>query len=180
MNTDSISRLRALLDGYYAGETSESDELELQRLLADASLPSEFEPDRRMVSAMSLLSPSDGFEKRLSDRIDLLAAEETRRQRLSRHFNVRLMMRVAASLVVAVGVGVSVFFYKPDYGSDLTPEEAYLQTEYALAVFADALNKGCDGIRLTESQPDEGVQKALASIGIIMEGNDIVENDKTI
>lgn len=181
MNTESISRLKTLLSGYYAGETSESDELELKRLLDDASLPAEFEADRRMLTAMSLLSPSDGFEKRLSDRIDLMAAEENRRQSLSRHFNVRLMLRVAASLVVAIGVGVSVFFYKtPHYDSELTPEEAYLQTEYALAVFADALNKGCDGIRLTESKPDDGVQKALSSIGIIVEGGDIVKDDKTI
>ncbi len=51
MNTDTISRLRALLAGYYAGETSESDERELHRLLGDASLPAEFEADRRMISA---------------------------------------------------------------------------------------------------------------------------------
>ena len=73
MNTDTISRLRALLAGYYAGETSESDERELHRLLGDASLPAEFEADRRMISAMSLFAPSDGFEKRLSDKIDQMA-----------------------------------------------------------------------------------------------------------
>ena len=62
MNIDTISRLRALLAAYYAGETSESDERELHRLLGDASLPDEFEADRRMISAMSLFAPSDGKE----------------------------------------------------------------------------------------------------------------------
>ena len=74
MNTDTISRIRALLAAYYAGETSESDERELHRLLGDASLPAEFEEERRMISAMSLLAPFEGFEKRLSDKIDQMAA----------------------------------------------------------------------------------------------------------
>ncbi|WP_289741539.1 hypothetical protein [uncultured Duncaniella sp.] len=180
MNIDTISRLRALLAAYYAGETSESDERELHRLLGDASLPAEFEADRRMISAMSLFAPSDGFEKRLSDKIDQMATDETGRRNRSGRFNITLLLRVAASLVVAVGVGATLFFHRPQSGSDLTPEEAYLQTEFALAVFADALNKGCDGIRLAEGSADDGVQKALASIGIIVDGSGIVENDKTI
>lgn len=171
MTNDNIERLRQLLDSYYGGKTSEADEHELRGLLDSPSLPQDFETDRRMMNLMGRLTVADGFEKRLEDRIDAMAAAEdtdraTRRKSLIR----RRLAGIAATVAVVSGVGFSVFGDRQPQGSDLTPEETCMQTEMALAVFADALNKGCEGLKKAETTTGDATQRALASLGAIMNG----------
>lgn len=169
MNTQPyVIRLRTLLDRYYAGETSPGEERELRTLLAAPDLPEEFHADRETVDHLASVIPPEGFDKRLEAKIDFLAAAERRTAAGKHRFSRRILWGAAASLLVGLGFGVSSLL-RPHAlkGSDLTPEETYAQTEMALAVFSNALNRGYDGLLQAEATTENATQKAFGMLGLL-------------
>lgn len=157
MNEKRINNIRQLLDKYYRGETSDSEEDILRHYFANEDVDSQLEPDKEMflqlLSAASNLPIPEGLESRLSTAIDTRAASE--KQTIANRKKIRpLSWRSIASIAASLAVILSLGFYfdktttshQALMESDLTPEETYEQTEKALMIFAEALNKGVDGM----------------------------------
>ena len=172
MNTDQINELRDMLDRYYAAETTPDEEKHLLDLLSDTDLPEEFLPDRESLSSMASLLPHDGFERRLSERLDSLASKETdKSQKTVKPHSasvIQWFMTAAAAMLIAVTALTRIATPTP-HPTPLTPEETYEQATMALMVFSDALNKGYAAIEradATTADASEKTAEALAAIGI--------------
>ncbi|MCM1137523.1 MAG: hypothetical protein NC221_02460 [Duncaniella sp.] len=185
MNENEINNIRRLLDKYYLGQTSESEENTLRKVLRDENIDPSLEVDREMFrhlsSAADVLTPV-GLEARLSKAIDSRADSEMKAE--SNYKKLRLLgwrsiASVAASIAMLISLGI--FFERnhatsPELltGSGLTPEETYAQTEKALMIFADALNKGVDGVA-TVAKTSEKVKMQVDSTFHIIEQVQIME-----
>lgn len=158
MNEKKIGNIHRLLDKYYRGETSESEENLLRHYFANEDIDPQLKADgemfRQFSSVASDLPIPEGLESRLSTAIDTLAASEkqaTANRKKIRPLSWRTIASIAASLAVILSLG---FYFDNNNTashpalteSDLTPQETYAQTEKALMIFAEALNKGVDGM----------------------------------
>lgn len=169
MTTIDILKLQSLLDRYYAGETSADDERQLRELLAHPDLPAQFEADREMMGHIATLLPPEDFEKRISGQIDRLAANGTSHRRV-----MTFRWSAAAAVILIIGLGFSFFSNNPQPETQMTPEEAYAQTEMALELFAKTLNKGYAEIDKAEKVAKTSTGKAfksLETIGIYINSN---------
>lgn len=161
-------RLRSLLDRYYAAETSPAEESELRNLLAAPDLPDEFREDREMMAHLTSVLTPDGFEERLSAKIDSLAAAEKATTGRRPRFSRPLLWGAAASLLVGLGFGLSSLLRPHSiHGTDLTPEETYAQTQMALLTFSKALNRGYEGLVQAEITTESATQKAMGMLSLL-------------
>lgn len=135
MNTHEI---KALLNRFYDGQTSEDEERALQRYFESDEVAPELLEEKNFFN--QLFVPG-GLEERLSSHIDRLARSE----QTVRHARFRWIAGIAASILLLIGVGIyfgnnrSEPFYQDTYSS---PEEAYPTAERAISLLAHNVNKG--------------------------------------
>ncbi|MEL6922753.1 MAG: hypothetical protein AAFO94_01815 [Bacteroidota bacterium] len=163
----SALQMEALIDTYFAGESTLEEEASLKTYFNGTEVATRhkvYQPLFQYFAAEAAVEPEAGFEERLVARI-----EQTERQRFRTRRLYPTLMRVAAVLVFALGVFYAVdvmrgpvnsgdgeSYIKEQYAlaeEEVTPEEAYKEVMAALALVSSKLNKG-------ES-------KALESIGKI-------------
>lgn len=85
------------------------------------------------------------LEKRLERHIDRLAAEDRKEVRIPMYSNRIKRWCVAASILLVLGVGTTVYFSASDSRPKDTfdnPEEAAMAAEQALTLLSQNLNKG--------------------------------------
>lgn len=108
-----IEKIRKLLAGFYAGETSPGDEDILARMLADAdNLPADLEADRRLFAALhDGAEPEAVMPEEYTQRIDAALAKEFVRSGRNRFFSRKLFlsMTAAAALTAVVWTGFRMF-----------------------------------------------------------------------
>lgn len=146
MNMDVI---RQLLDKYYNGETNSNEEKILQDFFSKDDVPAEFVIDRDLFKHMASVKKDvsagipDDMKKRLSEKIDTWEKQDSRRKTIIRSF-YKYTAGIVASVLLAVGIGLSVVGSSSKGMEDTfdTPQEAYMATEDALRLFAEALKKG--------------------------------------
>ncbi|MDE5942469.1 MAG: hypothetical protein K2H14_10205 [Muribaculaceae bacterium] len=140
-----------LTERYFNGLTSESEEAELRRFYLHSDVPEHLKGERDMFLAFDGLRLPDGFDKRLEQRIDSLAADERRgRMRLWLRRAITPLSGVAACLVLAIAATVWPHRTETAQAVDLTPEEIGAQTNMALTLLAETLGKGMDGVATAE------------------------------
>lgn len=157
MSANNISEIRELLDRYYDGNTTETEEMTLREYFTqDVDIPADLEADRLMFSNITA-SPEqeipEGLNERLQAKIDEWntaekAAKETRKRiRIPR---LSVIAGIAASLLVLISIGI--YLQRPitPKATEPTPEEAYAQTEKALRIFANAIDKSMEQIETVE------------------------------
>lgn len=175
MKPEDIRRIHSLLDRYYGGETSTEENRELLSLLDRDDLPAELHADREMARHLATLLPPDDFEKRLSEKIDSMAALSEERPTAHRQSWTKVWWNVAASVAILVCIGIGLISRPTRQQSmEMTPEEAYAHTEMALQTFAEALNKGYAQMEKADKATAAATSKAfksLESIGIHIESN---------
>lgn len=175
MKPEDIRRIHSLLDRYYGGDTSAEENRELLSLLDRDDLPEELHADREMARHLATLLPPEDFEKRLSEKIDSLAALPEEQPTVTRHPWTKTWWSVAASVVILVCIGIGLISRPTKQQSmEMTPEEAYAQTEMALQTFAETLNKGYAQMEKADKATATATSKAfksLESIGIHIESN---------
>lgn len=150
-NTDYINHL---LERFYQGQTSESEEQELKRYLLEEETDESLSADRKLFLELSSLKQEldstglpEGMQQRLSARIDQWDhADKIRRKR-----KLRLTgwwSGIAAILIV--GISLSLFHQQPDTPMPPdtfdSPEVAYAETQKVLHLLADALEKGTSSL----------------------------------
>lgn len=176
MNTDDITKLRELLERYYAAALSPDEEGRLWQLLSDPGLPEEFLADRKMMEVMSILLPRESFETKLSQRIDAIVSEESGGKHiLRRRFSTIMRWGAAAALAALIGVATLTWIMEPiTQPTQLSPKETYEQTTMALLIFAEALEKGCNAIEMADSTTADATSKAIDALSTL--GTFISEN----
>lgn len=173
MNGNNITEIKKLLDRYYNGETTEAEEKQLACYFAGEDVADELFAEKEIfLQLMNAAEPQIpmGLEARLEGAIDSWEAAERKaaeNRRRIRPMSIRAIVSIAASLILVVALGV--FFAKSNIPtadlhaeSNVTPEEAYQQTEKALRIFANALDKSMDGME-TVNETSEKIQRQVNS-----------------
>lgn len=153
-------RIIELLNKYWNCETNLAEEQELRRLFAEEELPEELQryaPLFSYIEEEQAPRLSAGFEQRLQESLRkadtaVVPQHMPRRTRL---------MRIAASILLLVGMGVSLYFItrqqnNPQYAeSGKADSEVWEQATDALEKLADALRLSEEASRQTLRQINE-------------------------
>lgn len=126
--------IRQLLEKYFDGETSIEDERILKDYFSSDAVAPEFSEYKDLFGFYSA-------EKKHTS---------TRRFSIKKEANIRQVLSVAASVVVVVGIGFMLLKTQPETNTDLgsfdDPEIAFIETQKALALIGQNLNKGKESI----------------------------------
>lgn len=127
-------KIRPLLEKYFDGETSIEDERILKNYFSSDAVAPEFSEHKDIFGFYTA-------EKTLTS---------TREFPIKKESNIRQILSVAASVVVALGIGFMLLKTQPEVASDLgsfdDPEIALIETQKALALIGQNLNKGKESI----------------------------------
>lgn len=143
--------IRHLLEKYYSGETDVNEEKILEDYFMHDEVSAEFSVDKEVFCHLAEMKENDeitvpvGMEKRISDNIDMWE-KQSKANKLRYYTLYRYVSGIAAAVVILIGI--SVFMSKNQDDSAVikdtfdNPQEAYMATENALQLFAEAFNKG--------------------------------------
>lgn len=119
-------QVHILLNKYWNCETSVAEEQELQRFFSEKNIPSElsqFIPLFAYKNELQNATPSTGFEERLQNAI----------RKDKKYITVRIfapLLRIAASVVLVAGLGISLFFITRENNKPHTQAENFAETPY--------------------------------------------------
>lgn len=143
--------IRHLLEKYYSGETDVNEEKILEDYFMHDEVSAEFSVDKEVFCRLAEIKENDeptvpeGMDKRISDNIDMW--EKQSKADKPRYYTLyRYVSGIAAAAVILICI--SVFMPKNQDDSAVmqdtfdNPQEAYMATENALQLFAEAFNKG--------------------------------------
>lgn len=145
------SYIEDLLERYFDGLTTEAEEARLQEFFRRADVPPHLQAEAEMFRAMDLA----GMEGRLGRAVDSWNDSNTSFTQSSHSAGVRSfaslkmtvpripLLRIAAGIALLLAFGWKLL--APNAGprdTCATPEEAYAETQRALAMVSAALNKG--------------------------------------
>lgn len=143
--------IEALLERFYDGRTSESEEQTLKDFFAQEEVPPYLLTEKELFLQLSAHERTE----RLENLVDQWEAAEKRSKSM---FRIRWISGIAASLLLIFGAAWHLQEADtPRKDTCATPEEAYVETQKALLRFSIALNKGANEL--------ENLQKATEKIG---------------
>lgn len=144
MKTYNISEIDNLLTKYYNGESTLADEQYLvEYFTTSQDIPDRLHIDRDLFIALNYSEQSeiaipDNLEQDILNKIDEISIVK---EMSPRRFDFRLLIGIAASLVVIIGLGWH-FMEAPLRSNEVTdPELAYVETAKALNLLSQKLNK---------------------------------------
>lgn len=143
--------IEALLERFYDGRTSESEEQTLKDFFAQEEVPPHLLTENELFLQLSAHERTE----RLGSLVDQWEAAEKRSKSM---FRIRWISGIAASLLLLIGT--TWHLQEADTSRKdtcATPEEAYVETQKALLRFSIALNKGANEL--------ESLQKTTEKIG---------------
>ncbi|SCY66260.1 hypothetical protein [Flavobacterium caeni] len=135
MESDKIEQL---LEKYFEGETTTAQEKQLQDYFS-GDVPAHLEQYKPMFGYFSLAR-----EQQFEQTVPLQSGKRKRVAWLS----------VAASVVVLVGVGTFAYFNQTqpqDLGTYDSPEEAFRETQKALALLSSHVNTGVESVQYMQT-----------------------------
>ena len=141
-------RIAELLDKYYRGETTLEEERQLKGFFQQEEVPEELQADKDVFLLYTGLAQQpvdlpEGLEERLSASIGRWQKESQRQRPWLRPSIRRWSIGIAASLLIAAGMGIYLQKAEPKQHDTFTnPALAYQETQRALQLFATALQKG--------------------------------------
>jgi hypothetical protein len=144
---DKLKYIKELLEKFYEGMTSKSEETELENFFMETEkLPEELLADRDLFRSMSdLKEPMDvpaGLQQKLIDRLDTAARSETRVRRIGLYS----LSGLAAGLLVLLSVYLGIIrdSHEQSIGQYAIedPEIAYIEARRALEYVSGKWNKG--------------------------------------
>lgn len=166
--------IRHLLEKYYSGETDVNEEKILEDYFMHDEVSAEFSVDKEVFCHLAEMKGNDelivpeGMKKRISDNIDMWE-KQSKANKLRYYTLYRYVSGIAAAVVILIGI--SVFMSKNHDDSAVmqdtfdNPQEAYMATENALQLFAEAFNKG-----------DAQIEKARSVTKSVKEKIDNIKN----
>ena len=156
--------IEELLERYYNAQTSEAEEQRLREYFIHEETPPHLQKEKEMFLQLQAAKVPEGLEERLSKQIDQWAIQERFIPKSPPRRTLQWIGSIAASLLILFSIGW--YFHAPQPRKDTcaTPEEAYVHTEKALMMFAQALNKGMKQMEVIQESTDKverNIQKQL-------------------
>ena len=153
-----------LLGCYYNAQTTEAEEQWLKDFFSHEDVPPHLQKEKEMFLQLQNIQIPKGLEERLSKQIDQWATQERFVQKNPRRRTLQWIGSIAASLLILFSIGW--YFHAPQPRKDTcaTLEEAYIHTEKALMMFAQALNKGVKQMEVIQESTEKverNIQKQL-------------------
>lgn len=160
-----VEEIRSILERYYNGETSIEEEKALRDYFLKSEIPDEFKTDKILFMEMASMSSQEysddvlRMQKKLSEKIDIWDKKE------KKHIIRSIFGYIsAAAVITAVCTGITLYEKAepsvPDTFDD--PYEAYVETQKALKLFADAFNKGNKELQKVKTTTNK-IEKKLDS-----------------
>lgn len=158
MSANNISEIRNLLRKYYDGSTTEAEEMRLREYFTSSvDIPEDLEADRMLFSHVASTADPElpiGLDERLQAKIDEWEAAEKRATATRKRIRLprpSVITGIAASMLLLLSLG----FYlmrpaKSAPANEPTPQEVYAQTEKALLIFANAVDKSMEQMENVE------------------------------
>lgn len=166
MSSKSCDEIKALLDRFYDGMTTESEDARLRELLDGEDLPDDLKADKAFVDALSGIREADvpeGLEERLSAAIDFRAEAVGYRAPKVKILSMRRVIGVAASVAIVLATGFGLNHYRESKVlADQT--EAYAATEKALSIFASAINRSAEGVETAGYLSNQAFALAIGQV----------------
>ena len=169
MNENRKRHIRQLLELYYAGNSSATDEAELCDYFNSPEADPEFENDRAIIAAMTcgdnIEVPSD-LEGRLCVAIGSWEHAELSSQRQKGKFRIkpfRLLSGIAAAVLLFVSISPLLFRSRNSQPTDTftDPKEAYAETQRVINLFANTLDKSLQGIQIAGRNQERALDIAI-------------------
>ncbi len=159
MNSEKI---HSLLEKYWNCETSVQEEMELQAFFSYGNVPEEFRqfiPLFAYIRDEQSVTLSEGFDKRLHK-----VLEERGKERYVTIRIFRPLLRIAVSVLLVIGIGISLFFISKQ---DNRPQfvETYEDPNAAMQQAAFALEKLSHALRKSEKASVETI-RLIDDLGI--------------
>ena len=156
--------IEELLERYYNAQTSEAEEQRLREYFIHEETPPHLQKEKEMFLQLQAAKVPEGLEERLSKQIDQWAIQERFIPKSPPRRTLQWIGSIAASLLILFSIGW--YFHTPQPRKDTcaTPEEAYIHTEKALMMFAQALNKGVKQMEVIQESTEKverNIQKQL-------------------
>lgn len=136
-----LIRIEALLEKYFEGETNSAEENELKNYFSSPDVAPHLEQYQSMFGYFSLAK-----QQRFEQKITKLPNQGNKKRNLA-------WFSIAASVLVFFGVGTFVYFNQepnqsgPDLGTYDNPEEAFRETQKALALLSQNVNAGIESVQ---------------------------------
>lgn len=130
-----LHKIEQLLEKYFDGQTSIAEEKELRTYFSSDHVAPPLEQYKPMFGYFTVAKEQQ-FEQDVPLR--------------SKKRKVVAWLSVAASVVVLVGVGTFAYFNQPqsqDLGTYDSPEEAFRETQKALAMLSENVNTGVESVQ---------------------------------
>lgn len=170
MNENNKNDIRHILNLYYEGKSSAADEALIREYFAGDEVDAEFADDKLFFDALadtsdSIEVPSD-LEHRLNETVDSWADSEKQKEDSKRRFRLVKFIPtigIAASIAILFVIGslvLNIGQTREPVDTFTNPEDAYVETQRVLALFAGTLDKGTEGLEIA----DQGREKALAMV----------------
>jgi len=170
-------QIAALLNKYWRCETTVAEEQELRRFFAEEELPEELQQYAPLFSYIAEEHAprlSRGFDRRLEESLRHAGATPLRQQRIPRR---AMLMRVAASFLLIVGLGVSLFFITRQQNNPHFTERGDEDTQ-VLEQATEALEKLADALLMSEEASRETLRQ-INELEIDWELIDSLSSDTT-
>ena len=178
MNEYNKTDIRRILDLYYEGKTSASEEAALRDYFGRPDTDPEFDDDKMFFNALagddnSTEVPAD-LEERLSHAIDSWQESEQKAKTTRRRFkfiSLRPAIGIAASIAVLFAIGAMLLDNRTQTGEPADtftdPMEAYAETQRVLTLFANTIDKSMQGIETADRSQDKALRLAFEQLNKI-------------
>lgn len=172
MNENRKNHIKQLLELYYDGNSSVTDENELHEYFNSSEADHEFEADRIIFEALKTdgyVDVPDELHKKLSDSIDSWEKAEKKERSQRSTFSIkpfRTVLNLAASIALLLGIGSLLFLKKAPQPVDTftDPMEAYAETQRVLSFFANTLDKSLQGMEAAGRNQEKAVNLAIEQL----------------
>ena len=161
------NELESLIERYYQAQTTPEEEQFLFLFFQQEKTPIHLQKDKEIFLRLHTLSYNDnipipsGLKEKISVQIDNISGGKPKAHK--KHILLSWSMGIAASLLVICGVYTLTLTTPVQQNTIDNPQEAYIETQKALTLFASKIDKGVNALQKTE-ETQHTISKQLNQI----------------
>lgn len=145
------NELEYLIKRYYRAETTREEEQILLHIFQQEKVPTHLQKDKELFLLLHTSSEADnipiptGLKEKISTQIDLHEIQIHKKR-----IFLKWATGIAAAFLIAAAICMPILSSAPKQHYIDNPEEAYIETQKALTLFATKINKGVNSLQKAE------------------------------